>query len=221
MASDNELKELAAQLRQPQGEKGIEIADMMNETNIKMTFHSIDLLNIQSGNNILELGHGNCGHLSYLLSKENDIKYQGLEMSELMIEEAQRINQKHIQANSASFHFYEGLNIPFADNSFDRIFIVNTLYFWKDPLHLLNELYRVLKPNGFLNITFAQKSFMQNLPFTRFEFELYDTDKVKGLIEQSELLWQRANNQTEEIKSKIGELVSREFTTVTLKSLTP
>src|SRR5690606_41662511 len=40
--NSEELKELAEQLRQPNGLKGIEIADMMNETNIKMTLHSID-----------------------------------------------------------------------------------------------------------------------------------------------------------------------------------
>lgn len=215
MANNEDLKELASQLRQPQGAKGIEIANMMNETNIKMTIHSIDLLNVQTGNNILELGHGNCGHLSYLLSKENDLKYQGLEMSALMIEEAERINQKHIQANQASFHLYEGSNIPFADNSFDRIFTVNTIYFWKEPLHLLNELYRVLKPIGLLNITFAQKSFMQQLPFTQFAFELYDTEKIKTLANQSHFKEHTMHHTSEKIKSKTGEMVDREFTTVT------
>ncbi len=217
MAHNEELKALASQLKRPQGTKGVEIGDMMHETNLKMTVHSIDKLEILDNNSVLELGHGNCGHLPYLLEQKNDLTYYGLEVSELMHKEAQRINEAYIGKKQASFHLYNGIHVPFPDQYFDRIFTVNTLYFWSDPTLLLSELYRVTKTNGTVNITFAQKSFMQQLPFVQFGFELYDNEKAEQLINTTSFKVVDLETRTETIKSKTGELVNREFTTISLK----
>jgi SAM-dependent methyltransferase len=212
-----ELKALAEQLRQPKGPKGIEIADIMNETNIKMTLHSINNLSILDNDTILEIGHGNCKHLSYVFQQKNKLTYYGLEISELMNKEAKRINQRFTEKQEAFFQLYDGLNIPFSDNYFDKIFTVNTIYFWDDPKSLMTELYRVIKPKGILNITFAQQDFMKQLPFTQFRFTLYDNGKIKQLIDTTPFKTVGSDTQTETVKSKTGDLVSRDFTTFTLK----
>lgn len=216
MTVNKELEELAAQLRQPSGTKGIEIAEMMNETNIGMTHHAIDLLGILDKAHVLELGHGNGGHLSYLFEQNEGLTYYGLEISVLMHEEAKQVNQSFIQRKQAAFYLYDGLHIPFADDHFDKVFTVNTLYFWTDPEFLLAELYRVIKPGGILNITFAQQDFMKQLPFTSFGFTLYDNEKIRQLIDSSPFRYLSSATQTEQIKSKTGDLVDRAFTTVTL-----
>ncbi|MCY1542099.1 malonyl-acyl carrier protein O-methyltransferase BioC [compost metagenome] len=213
---NKELEELAAQLRQPSGAKGIEVAVMMNETNIRMTHHSIDQLGMLDRDNILELGHGNGGHLSYLFEQNAGVTYYGLEISALMHEEAKQVNQSFINRKQAAFYMYDGLHIPFAGDHFDKVFTVNTLYFWTEPELLLAELYRVIKPGGILNITFAQKDFMEQLPFTSFGFTLYDHEKIKQLIGSSPFRYISSATQTEKIKSKTGDLVDREFLTVTL-----
>ena len=43
----DELKEIASQLKNPHGENGIETGRLMHETNINMTRHAIDMLNLQ------------------------------------------------------------------------------------------------------------------------------------------------------------------------------
>lgn len=217
MLGNEKLKELAAQLKQPQGTEGVEISNVMNETNAKMTFHSVDRLNLLNGNITLELGHGNCQHLSYLLNLKNNLIYYGLELSELMIEEAQRINKEFIVAGRAFFYLYNGENIPFADNFFDRIFTVNTIYFWNNPGMLLFELYRVIKPDGILNITFEQKSFMEQLPYAKFGFELYDDEKMTKLVATTPFEIIASDTQTEIAKNEIGDLVNKLYTTFTLK----
>ncbi|WP_270087648.1 class I SAM-dependent methyltransferase [Sphingobacterium sp. SYP-B4668] len=217
MASNEELKALASQLKDPKGAKGIEIAEMMDATNIKMTLHAIDYLQIQANQHILELGHGNCGHLHNLLARQQGLRYSGLETSELMYTEAQRKNKAYTDAKQAAFFLYDGLHIPFPEHTFDRIFTVNTIYFWSEPHQLLSELARILQPEGVLNITFAQERFMQQLPFTTFGFNLYDENKAADLINGTTFYIQQSNTQTETIESKTGELVNREFTTLTLK----
>lgn len=212
----NYLQELASQLGHPKGEKGIEIADMMNATNIGMTRHAIASLELSGGEQVLELGHGNAAHVKHVLEPHSGVHYDGLELAELMHAEAKKINQDFIGQQRASFHLYDGGHIPFPDNHFDGIFTVNTIYFWTDPPALLAELYRVLKADGRLCITFAQESFMKQLPFTAYGFNLYTTEKLEKLLATSAFKIRKTESQTEQVRSKLGDLVDREFTTVTL-----
>lgn len=70
-----DLKILAENLANPQGEKGIEIGEMMNENNIGMTMDSIHALLIEDDEHVLEIGHGNAGHLKSLLNKAKNLRY--------------------------------------------------------------------------------------------------------------------------------------------------
>jgi ubiquinone/menaquinone biosynthesis C-methylase UbiE len=212
-----ELQAIASQLKHPTGEKGIEMANMMHETNINMTLSSIRNLNISQGDKILEIGHGNAAHLEYIMQQSNHLKYYGLEMSELMFAEAQRINKQFTDKKEAEFVLYNGNKIPFSDAYFNKIFTVNTLYFWQEPAKFLLEIYRVLSNKGIFSLTFAQESFMKKLPFTEFEFELYNTTKVEKLISQTPFKIINSETLTEKVKSKTGELVDREFTTIVLE----
>lgn len=215
MGTTEELKALASQLRQPEGEKGIEVADMMNNTNMGMTLHAIEALALKISDYILELGHGNAGHLSNIL--KHDVIYQGLEISPLMQEQARRINHAFEMNGRASFALYNGHDIPFEAATFDKIFTVNTIYFWEDPVYLLQELYRVAKPQALVNITFAHKSFMENLPFTTYGFELYDFARLEQLVAATSFKILKVATQQEEVQSKAGDRVLREFSTVTLQ----
>ncbi|KAA5538410.1 class I SAM-dependent methyltransferase [Paenimyroides baculatum] len=210
----DDLKELAKQLGNPEGETGIEVANMMNATNIGMTKHAIESLNLDKNDVVLEIGHGNCGHLPFLMKQAENLKYFGLEISELMQQQAIKSNQNYIENNSAEFELYKGTEIPFDDESFDKIFTVNTLYFWQNPDLLLNEIHRVLKPNGILALTFADKSFMEKLPFTNFGFNLYSLKNAEELLQKNRFKILNSISQTEQVFSKTNEMVNRTFFTV-------
>ena len=212
-----ELHEIASQLKLPTGEKGIEMANMMHETNINMTRHSFQNLNISAGNTILELGHGNAGHVEFIFEQAKNLKYYGLEMSELMFQEARQINGNFVSQKQAFFSLYEGNVIPFQDVFFDKIFTVNTIYFWQEPEKLLLEIYRILKPKGIFCITFAEESFMKTLPFTQYEFKLYSTEKVEQLVLKTLFKMVYKETLTEKVKTRAGELVDRDFTTIVLE----
>jgi ubiquinone/menaquinone biosynthesis C-methylase UbiE len=212
-----ELQAIASQLKKPEGEKGIAMANNMHETNISMTHSSIRNLAISQGDKILEIGHGSAMHLEHIMQQSTDLKYYGLEMSELMYTEAQKINKQFVDNKKAEFVLYDGKTIPFPDTYFNKIFTVNTLYFWQEPVKFLLEIYRVLDTKGIFSLTFAQESFMKKLPFTEFEFNLYDTEKAEKLISQTPFRIIDSETLTEKIKSKTGELVDREFTTLVLQ----
>lgn len=212
--TENEFKILAQQLANPDGEMGKDVAKMMNETNISMTKESIKALQLSDNESVLELGHGNAGHLSYLLDFAENIHYTGLEISETMKSEAEKINEKVL--SQANFLLYDGKNIPFEDESFDKIMTVNTIYFWQNPLEFLNEIYRVLKDHGSFVLTFAKKDFMKTLPFTS-DFKLYNYEDIELLISQTNFKRMIKSDKEELIISKSGEHVKREYKVLTIK----
>jgi len=213
---NEELKALAAQLRQPHGTKGSQMGDIMNESNGNMTRQTINSLDIVDGDQVLELGHGNCAHLSYIMDRYKNTLYYGLEISELMHSEARQINKTYVEKNQAFFFMYDGLDIPFGENYFDKAYTVNTIYFWEEPEKLLTGIYKVMKPGGLFSIAFAQKSFMEQLPFTKFGFTLYDTSKIEELVRKTAFKIAETSTQVERIPGKIGGMVDREFTIMTL-----
>ncbi|WP_353139722.1 class I SAM-dependent methyltransferase [Pseudopedobacter sp.] len=210
--TENDLIQLAKQLSCPEGQNGIKTADMMNEGNIEMTLSSIKALNIKDGDTVLELGHGNCGHLSKILNEANHIQYTGLEISETMKQQALLKNSEFISDSTVRFNIYNGEDIPYESNTFNKIMTVNTIYFWTNPLHLFNEIYRVLKPDGLLVLSFAQKEFMEKLPFTKYGFNLFDNQKLSELIQQTKFKKVEFIEKADVVKSKTGEIVNRLYT---------
>lgn len=215
--TDKELKTVASQLACPSGDFGIEIASKMGETNGELIKKTIDNLMLLPSRNILEIGHGNTKHLHYLFSKESNIEYCGLEISKLMDEQAHAVNSKYIKNKKASFYMYNGRDIPFEDNKFDKIFTVNTIYFWKYPHQFINEISRVLKKDGTLTISLIKNESMKKLPFTKFGFKLYNCHDIKTLIKSSALKVNEIVSGTEKVISNTGKLVNREYLIMSLQ----
>ncbi|RYE12734.1 MAG: 16S rRNA (cytosine(1402)-N(4))-methyltransferase, partial [Sphingobacteriales bacterium] len=87
-----------------EGEYGIKTGETMNASNIGMTNAAIEALNLHDGDNILEIGHGNGGHIADLLSKAENLKYFGADISETIIAEAKRLNQDFLTNETVNFH---------------------------------------------------------------------------------------------------------------------
>ena len=210
------LKILASQLKNPHGERGLEVAEMMYQTNLSMIKHALQYLDIADGDTVLEIGYGNGKHIPLLFEKTPSILYQGLEISPLMYEQAIIENKRQILNQLVGLQLYNGRDVPFSETFFDRIFTVNTIYFWEFPELFLKELYRVLKLGGRLTISFIEESFMEKMPFTNFGFTYYNKNKINRLLK--EIPFEMVDYQTEKenIKSKMGEWVEREFSTVSL-----
>ena len=211
--TEKEIWEIEKQLSCPSGSNGIDIGNKMNESNIGMTKNSIQSLELRDDNTVLEIGHGNCGHLELILNASNRIKYFGLEVSETMLKEAQKINSN----GQVEFKLYDGQIIPYPDKYFNRILTVNTIYFWSNAERLINEIERTLKSDGVFVLTYANKSFMKDLPFVGEKFQLFDIDDIYQLTDKSNLKIIDFQNETDEAKSKTGEKVLRKYTIVKLK----
>ncbi|MFC3198770.1 class I SAM-dependent methyltransferase [Parapedobacter deserti] len=177
-----DFRAAAAQLAKPEGEDGITTAEHMNTSNADMTRHAIDLLDCEDGDSILEIGPGNGRFAEYVLLKGANVRYTGVDISETMVAAAQKINKPYVSNGQAVFKLTDGLYLPFSDNTFHKIFTVNTLYFWKNPALQLMEIRRVLKPSGIFCLAIASKRFMETLPFSAYGFTLYAPEEAEELL---------------------------------------
>ncbi len=208
-----DMKKIASQLGNPTGVRGIELGREMHEKNFYMTKRSIALLDLQDGDSMLEIGPGSASHLGYLLEQAGDLYYTGLEISETMKKMAEQVNHQVPEA-TAKFEIYDGLVIPMDSGVVDKLFTVNTIYFWSDPVRFSGEIFRVLKPGGRFVIAFAGKDFMKKLPFTDFGFELYESSDVVRLMETAGFSVEKITDIEEHVTSASGEPVTRPFTVI-------
>jgi ubiquinone/menaquinone biosynthesis C-methylase UbiE len=101
--------------------------------------------NVTEGSNILEVAPGP-GYLSIELMKMGNYNVTGLDISKTFVQ----IATKNAEEEGVKVNFTEGdaSNMPFNNDKFD--FIVCTAAFknFTKPIMALNEMYRILKPNG-------------------------------------------------------------------------
>lgn len=175
--------DLAAQLKKPHGEFGKEVGANLYATNRAYIESVLDLMEIHPNDNILEISPGTGLHLKYLLDKANNIHYTGIDFSELMVEEANRLNRELVVDGDIGFYFGSSEDLEFADNSFDTILTLNTIYFWDDADTHFSEILRVLKPGGCFYLGFFTRNFLNELPFAK-DFYKYEQAEAVELLEK-------------------------------------
>lgn len=217
--NDDELRYLASQCRCPQGIDGIKMGYTMNMTNLTPVLNTIHSLNIQPNDSILELGHGNAGHLAYILSLADSIHYTGLEVSETMCSEALKLNAAYCAAGLSEFSLYDGKSILFNPATFDKVLSVNTIYFWEDPVSLISSLAQTMKKDGLLAITFCDKTFMMQLPFVQYGFNLIETSDMDSLFATQPFKLYKHSEKQDKAISKTGQLVTRIYHTFVYQRL--
>lgn len=114
--------------------------------------HAIDTLGLLPHHSVLDLASGT-GDLALriapLLNDQGKITLSDINESMLNIGKQRMIDAGHLRAEYAVAN---AESLPFSDNSFDRITMAFGLRNVTDKQQALNELHRVLKPNGLLMV---------------------------------------------------------------------
>src|SRR5215470_8036057 len=162
---------MARMLGKPEGEVGRAVGEMMNRTNANITAAVHQRLMLRPNYRVLEVGFGNGRLLPSLLALAEELTYVGIDRAETMVTEATAHNAELVAAARASFRLASAEAIPCADGSFDRVFAVNVIYFWPEPVKALAEMRRVLRPGGLSVVAGVVTSPGEDPPpFARAEF---------------------------------------------------
>ncbi|OKH54961.1 SAM-dependent methyltransferase [Calothrix sp. HK-06] len=102
---------------------------------------------IEQASHILDVGCGIGGSSLYLAGKYN-ASATGITLSPVQVIRAKQRAAEFGLSERANFQVADALNMPFADNSFDLIWSLESGEHMPDKVKFLQECYRVLKPGG-------------------------------------------------------------------------
>jgi len=180
------LDHLARQLRKPSGFLGRHVIsrllDRANNVRQEMT---LEQLAPEPGDRVLEVGFGGGGLLDRVQRRVPEGFVAGVEISPAMLEHARRRFAHRIQSGRFELALGRTEDLPYPAARFDKVYTVNTIYFWSDPALALAELRRVLRPGGLLLITFAPRSVMRHHWVAGRGYRLHEAEEVQALLERA------------------------------------
>ena len=74
-----------------------------------------------------------------------------------MVAAARARNLNAVRQGRVDLRYGQVGDLPFDDAAFDKAFSIHSIYFWPDPQRGLQEIHRVLRPEGQLILTFLPK----------------------------------------------------------------
>ncbi|AUP78505.1 class I SAM-dependent methyltransferase [Flavivirga eckloniae] len=180
-----DFEKVAKQLAHPVGSFGIEVALGMNHLNQFISKNTYDLLQLGDSDKVLEVGMGNGKFIKDILSYGDNISYTGIDISETMIVEAKKLNEKPIDSRRVDIIHASIEKMPFWEEQFNKVCTINTVYFWKAPLIALSEVYRILTEDGVFVLSFRPYIEGQSLDFSQYGFTEYKAEDIMALVNKT------------------------------------
>lgn len=150
-------KILDRQYRRPSGLLGRYIGRQMARDHLPENEWTVELLQPQSGDHILEIGFGPGVAIAQLTSRVPQGRIVGVDFSRAMVAAAGRRNAQAIRRGQVELHWGEVAHLPLGEALFDKAYSIHSIYFWPEPEKALREIKRVLKVGGLLVLTILPK----------------------------------------------------------------
>jgi len=147
---------------------------------------------------IIDVGCGAGGTAIVLAQSFPDCEVFGIDLSEPLLTIATASATAANLSEQVKFEKADVQHIPLANNNYDVAINLNMVHSVEHPFLMINEIERILKPDGFLFIADLRRSWLGiiekeiksalNIPEAR---ELFDKSNLRKGVFTSELIWWR------------------------------
>ena len=131
---------------------GTVLYNALSGTNIFLQHYELvaqDVARYGTAERLLDIGTGPGRLLLAMRKTLPDTKLVGIDISPAMVVKARRNIGTCGPDSCIEVRVANANALPFADGTFDRVVSTGSLHHWKDALHALSEVHRVLKVNGY------------------------------------------------------------------------
>lgn len=170
------------QLQHPAGLAGSIVGWLMGLINDEPNRLAIDALELGPGDAVLELGFGPGRGLRTIAAQTRGPIY-GVDHSVRMLHQAKELNETAVARGRMMLVHGPFSPLPWIDGTFDKILLVNVVYFFDTAGQDIAEVYRVLRPGGRVVIYATSRDTMRSWPFAGPE-----THRTFGAQDLAELL---------------------------------
>jgi ubiquinone/menaquinone biosynthesis C-methylase UbiE len=144
-----------SQFGHPRGFLGWLAGHLMARKNAAMNETAVELLQVEPGDAVLEIGFGHGRTLSSLVDLVGQVEHSegfvaGVDPSQTMLRQARRWNRTAVRSGRLDLAEASAERISHADARFDKVIAVNCFQHWEQPEQSLAEVWRILKPGGTL-----------------------------------------------------------------------
>ena len=171
--------------RKPEGEDGARMLSRMNKSHAPVTEWALTFLNPEGVKEMLDIGCGGGATIRRLHNLAPEAKVTGVDYSPVSVQQSREFNEELIREAKVEVYEASVEEMPFEDDTFDRITTVESFYFWPDPQENLKEVRRVLKPGGhfFLIADIYGKAGLDEAVQNNIElYDLFNPSKEEFLI---------------------------------------
>ena len=171
------------QARKPSGIFGWVIAPIIfDKGNIELNDFVYDALAINKKDHLLEIGFGTGKLMNKITPHLEEGSIDGIDFSKTMVDLAKKKNRKYIKQGKTKIHLGNFDAVSFGEDTYDKIFTVNTVYFWQNPTQTITKINRLLKPGGRVIIGFHAKHEMEKMSLHNDIFKYYSPHDMKKLL---------------------------------------
>ncbi len=146
---------LRAQFGRPAGLWGNVVGRIMagSPSNLDCIRWTLRLLDVKPNDRILEVGYGPGIAIQLLSQVISGGFIVGIDHSEVMLRQATKRNSAAMRDGRVALQLGSASS-PLAFNElFDKIFTINSIHFWHEPVDCLRALHGLLKPGGLIVVT--------------------------------------------------------------------
>lgn len=106
-----------------------------------------DVADVQDGLSVLDVGCGFGGTIASLNERFSNLYLVGININKQQLSRAEKIVQS-LSRNRIEFIYADACQLPFADDSFDVVLAVESIFAFSNREHFFREAQRVLRPEG-------------------------------------------------------------------------
>jgi len=156
---------------------------------------------LEENDHVLEIGFGTGKLLNEMASRIDNGLIEGIDISATMVKLAKRKNKKFISQGKMIIAHGDFEKENYDENSFNKIYSANTIYFWSRPNQILRKIFNILKPGGELLLAFEDKKQMEDRSLNFDIFHVYGESDIKEMILRNGF-WETINVRSKTLKSK-------------------
>jgi len=182
-------KFFSEQARRPSGIFGqVIMSAIFDIGNAFLNNFVIELLSIQSGDHVLDIGCGTGKLISNISNQVSDGCFEGIDFSSTMVSKAKRRNRKNIKLGRVKIVEGDFDQLSYKNTYFNKAASVNTIYFWPQPEYTAEKIANILAPGGLFVVAFEDIKQLEKRNLNKNIFHLYTADDVINLLTNSKFL---------------------------------
>lgn len=200
---------IGRQLRCPSGLAGALIGRVLTHLNKTPYQLAVDALGVEPKDRVLELGFGPGAGLSALVERASEGRVLGIDLSPTMVAMALRANFASVASGRLIIEQGPFSPIAASDSAFDKILLVNTVYFVDREGHDIREVYRLLRPGGRVAAYATDRASMDGWPFSGPDtHRTFSMDELRDLFIAAGFAPEHVNVRAVDLTAKIRGLVA-------------